>query len=98
MPARLPRLAAVVALVVTAAGADADDAGAAKGAQAVAIYGYAGWAMEPFVTRDGRYLLFNDSNVAGRDTDLQYAERVDDTTFRYRGELTGANAAAGARA
>jgi len=58
--------------------------------QRVALRGYDGEAMEPFITRDGRYLFFNNRNDA-RDTNLHYAERVDDVTFDYRGELKGAN-------
>jgi hypothetical protein len=59
--------------------------------QRVAIRGYNGDAMEPFITRDGRYLFFNNSNAPRVDTNLHYAERVDDVTFDYRGELKGAN-------
>jgi hypothetical protein len=62
--------------------------------QRVAIRGYAGDAMEPFITRDGRYLLFNNRNDPRVDTNLHYAERVDDLTFDYRGELKGANSPA----
>jgi len=43
--------------------------------------------MEPFITRDGRYLLFNNSNDPLVDTNLHYAERIDDLTFAYRGEI-----------
>jgi hypothetical protein len=50
--------------------------------------------MEPFITRDGRYLLFNNRNDPRVNTDLHYAERVDDLTFDYRGELQGANSPA----
>ncbi|MGZ7079299.1 MAG: hypothetical protein ACXVJT_07810 [Thermoanaerobaculia bacterium] len=60
----------------------------------VTIQGYTSDAMEPFITRDGRYLLFNDSNAPGRDTNLHYAERIDDTTFVYRGEIDGVNSTA----
>ena len=59
--------------------------------QRVTIRGYAGDAMEPFITRDGRYLFFNNRNDPRVDTNLHYAERVDDLTFDYRGELKGAN-------
>jgi hypothetical protein len=59
--------------------------------QAVSISGYTQDAMEPFISRDGRYLLFNNSNAPGVNTDLQYAERVSDLLFDYRGPLTGAN-------
>lgn len=58
----------------------------------VTIRGYAGEAMEPFIARDGRYLLFNDSNEAP-DTNLYYAERVDEVTFDFRGPVAGANSA-----
>jgi Tol biopolymer transport system component len=58
--------------------------------QRVTIRGYDGEAMEPFITRDGRYLFFNNRNDV-RDTNLYYAERIDDLTFDYRGELKGAN-------
>ena len=47
--------------------------------------------MEPFLTRDGRYLLFNNSNAVPSQTDLHWAERIDDLTFEYRGRLEGAN-------
>jgi len=60
----------------------------------VTIRGYSGDAMEPFITRDGRYLLFNNSNDPSVDTNLHYAERIDDLTFQYKGEITGANSAA----
>lgn len=62
--------------------------------QRVVIRGYEGAAMEPFVTRDGRYLLFNNLNVPTVNTNLHYAERVDDLAFDYRGEIAGANSAA----
>ena len=38
--------------------------------------------MEQFVSRDGRYLVFNDRNDPGLNTELHYAERIDDLTFR----------------
>ena len=57
----------------------------------VTIQGYNGDAMEPFVTPDGRYLLFNNSNDPKVDTNLHFAERIDDTHFAYRGEIEGAN-------
>src|SRR3954469_14134647 len=59
--------------------------------QRVAIRGYAGDAMEPFITRDGRYLFFNNRNDPRVDTNLHYAERIDDVTFAFRGELQGVN-------
>jgi len=62
--------------------------------QRVAIRGYSGDAMEPFIARDGRYLFFNNSNDPKVDTNLHYAERIDELTFDYRGEVTGANSKA----
>jgi hypothetical protein len=62
--------------------------------QRVAIREYTGDAMEPFIARDGRYLFFNNSNDPKVDTNLHYAERVDDLAFDYRGEVKGANSAA----
>lgn len=55
----------------------------------VTIRGYNGDAMEPFITKDGRYLLYNSKNDPSTNTNLYFAERVDDLTFDYRGELKG---------
>lgn len=57
----------------------------------VTIQGYTGDAMEPFITRDGAYLLFNTRNDAATDTNLHYARAVDETTFEYVGEIENAN-------
>ncbi len=62
--------------------------------QRVTIRGYHTDAMEPFITKDGRYLLFNNSNDPRVDTNLQYATRIDDLTFEYAGSIRGANSAA----
>jgi len=73
---------------------------AAKGYRAfsnpepVTIEGYSGDAMEPFVSPDGQYLLFNTSNQAPVTT-LQYATRVNDQTFDYQGPVQGVNLAQG---
>jgi hypothetical protein len=72
----------------------APSAAASAQAQAVTIRGYAGDAMEPHITRDGRFLLFNNSNQPPADTNLHYAERIDDLTFQYRGEIAGVNTTA----
>jgi len=60
----------------------------------VTIIGYSGDAMEPFLTRDGSILLFNNSNDPPSETDLHWAERIDDLTFDYRGKVEGANSPA----
>lgn len=57
----------------------------------VRILGYDGDAMEPFLSRDGRYLFFNNRNDPAIDTDLYWAERIDRLTFRFLGPLPGAN-------
>jgi len=57
----------------------------------VEITGYTGDAMEPFLTRDGRYLLFNNRNTPPVNTNLHWATRVDDRTFSYLGEIQGVN-------
>jgi hypothetical protein len=61
------------------------------GPQPVAIVGYQGHAMEPFISRDGRYLLFNNLNDPSENTDLHWAERITPLSFRYRGRIEGAN-------
>ena len=77
-------------------------AGAAGGAQpapytafaspvAVTIAGYNGDAMEPFISKDGQLLFFNNRNDPSVDTNLYYAARVDDRTFTFRGAVAGAN-------
>ena len=59
--------------------------------QRVTIEGYDGDAMEPFVSRDGKYLFFNNLNEPKVNTNLHWAERIDDLHFKYRGEMQGVN-------
>ena len=59
--------------------------------QPVTIQGYSQDAMEPFISPDGNYLFFNNSNSAPQ-TNLYYATRIDDLTFQFQGEIGGANA------
>jgi hypothetical protein len=59
----------------------------------VTIFDYDDDAMEPFITRDGKFLLFNNSNEAAN-TNLHYAARVNDFTFQYKGEISQANSSA----
>ena len=78
--------------------ADAPDAkpvfGVFTNPQPVTIEGYSQDAMEPFISPDGNYLFFNDSNSAPT-TNLYYATRIDDVTFEFVGEIAGANAGPG---
>jgi hypothetical protein len=41
--------------------------------------------MEPFLTRDGNFLFFNNSNDPKVDTNLFWASRIDDLTFSASG-------------
>jgi hypothetical protein len=87
-------VAIVAALALACAGRPQSDPNTTRlfdNPERVAILGYDDDAMEPFITRDGRYLLFNNLNEPTVNTDLHYAERVDDVTFRYRGKVAGAN-------
>jgi hypothetical protein len=59
--------------------------------QPVTIVGYDSHAMEPFISRDGQYLFFNNSNDPSVNTNLHYAQRIDDTMFQYMGEISGVN-------
>ena len=59
----------------------------------VTIIDYSDDVMEPFISRDGTYLFFN--NAGGpTDKDLFYATFVDDTTFQFQGAITDINTAA----
>ena len=60
----------------------------------VTITGYSGDAMEPFLTRDGLHLLFNNRNGPTDSTDLHIAARVNDSTFTYLGLLAALNSTA----
>lgn len=57
----------------------------------VPITGYDGNAMEPFISPDGRFLFFNNENDPRANTDVHFAERTGQDTFRYLGELPGVN-------
>lgn len=61
--------------------------GAFGNPQRVTIRGYAGDAMEPFITKDGRFLLFNNRNDPRINTNLHVAARVEDLTFTMMGFL-----------
>lgn len=62
----------------------------------VSIVGYTGDAQEPFISRDGGLLFFNNLNAATldngaeNDTNLHYASRIDDVNFQYLGLVQGA--------
>ncbi len=61
------------------------------GDKVVTIKGYAGDAMEPFISRDGAYLFFNDDKTADKDKDMFWAKRIDDATFEFQGAIENVN-------
>ena len=97
------RLAVLLALLSTVPACAPQQAGDRSAATSVAEYrafgapqrvtirGYDGDAMEPFITKDGQYLLFNNRNDPRTNTNLHFAARVDGLTFQYRGEIKGVN-------
>jgi hypothetical protein len=83
-----------VALALLLGRAEAQPRRSEAAPQLLAILGYDGDAMEPFLPRDSASLFFNNRNDPPERTDLHWAERVNDHTFRYRGLVHGANSAA----
>jgi WD40-like Beta Propeller Repeat len=57
----------------------------------VEMIGYSGNIMEPFLSRDGNTLLFNNLNAPPENTNLHWAIKINDTTFQYKGEIAGVN-------
>ena len=93
---RLTILNAVVAVMLVRFGAiqaaAADDSAAAFNTpRVVTVQGYRDDAMEPFLSRDGRLLFFNNLNSPSVNTDIHYAVRLDPLTFEYKGRVAGVN-------
>ncbi|MBN1648457.1 MAG: PD40 domain-containing protein [Spirochaetales bacterium] len=59
----------------------------------ITIQGYTQDVMEPFISRDGEYLFFNNNETQGAKKDLFYAVRVSDRVFSYVGPLAAVNTA-----
>ncbi len=59
----------------------------------VMIEGYSGNAMETFITHDGKLLFFNSetSDDPATNKNIFYAKRIDDTRFKFIGEVKGVN-------
>jgi len=57
----------------------------------VNVHGYSGNIMEPFISRDGTILFFNNLNNPPENTNLHWATKINDTAFEYKGEITGIN-------
>jgi len=48
--------------------------------------------MEPFLSRDGKYLFFNNLNDPSiTNTNVYYAGKINDSSFEYKGEVYGVN-------
>ncbi|MCB1382017.1 MAG: PD40 domain-containing protein [Notoacmeibacter sp.] len=89
----LTGLAAAALLAASSAGARGAEL--APGTQAkVIVRGYDGDVMEPFLTRDGKVLLFNNSNARPERTNLHAARAVSSTLFAYAGPLDAINSGA----
>jgi hypothetical protein len=88
--------AAVSLLIGVAATATATDKDAVNfdTPQVVTITGYQDDAMEPFLSRDGAILFFNNLNEPSVNTDIDYAVRIDPLTFEYRGRVGNVNTSA----
>ena len=69
--------------------------GAFSSPRKVNIAGYKYSAMEAFISRDGKFLFFNSDETDTRKTDknIYYAKRIDDTNFKFMGEVKGINSA-----
>jgi hypothetical protein len=80
-------LAAVCFTIAGLAGPAVAAPPAPKGPEPVRIEGYADEAMEPFLSRDGKFLFFNTRNDAAN-TNIHFAEATD-KGFAYRGVLYG---------
>jgi len=82
---------------ITVRASDAPDVtfGVFTNPERVTISNYSQDAMEPFISLDGKYLFFNNSNnpPPGTSTKLYYATRIDDVTFEFAGEIASVNAA-----
>jgi hypothetical protein len=92
--ASVTRLLSAWSLFLAIADLPAHAAGDFANPEPVAIVGYRGHAMEPFISRDGRYLLFNNLNQPSENTDLHWAERTTPLLFRYGGKIEGVNTGA----
>ncbi len=56
----------------------------------VTLIGYQSDAMEPFISKDGNYLFFN-NKTGSTNKDIFYAEARNETTFVFKGAVLGVN-------
>ena len=83
----------LIAATPPAAAAD-NDAAAFDAPNIVTIRGYHDDVMEPFLSRDGAILFFNNLNEPSVNTDIHYAVRIDPLTFEYKGRVGHVNTSA----
>lgn len=57
----------------------------------VTVMGYEDNVMEPFLSRDGSVLFFNNLNAPSENTNLHWCIKQNDTVFQYMGELRNVN-------
>ncbi|MGD1840946.1 MAG: hypothetical protein ACFB0B_08635 [Thermonemataceae bacterium] len=57
----------------------------------VTIQGYEGHVMEPFLSRDGTKLFFNNLNTPTENTNLYWCTKINDMLFQYEGEVDNVN-------
>ena len=60
-----------------------------KQVEPLVVEGYSENAMEPCLSADGKYLLFNDSNAPESISKIHVSRRVMDSKFKYLGKLSG---------
>lgn len=75
--------------------ADPDNSQIFTNPRKVNIIGYKDNAMEAFISRDGKFLFFNNKKTDTPKTgkNIYYARRIDDTNFEFMGEVKGVNSA-----
>lgn len=59
--------------------------------QKVTVTGYNGHIMEPFLSRDGTILFFNNRNHPSDNTNLHWATKTSTLNFLYKGEIQNIN-------
>lgn len=57
----------------------------------VNVLSYDDHIMEPFLSRDGSMLFFNNLNHSDVNTNLHFASKINDSVFQYMGEIKGVN-------
>jgi hypothetical protein len=73
---------------------DKDTSGPFINPQLVKIKGYNSDAAEAFISRNGKYLFFNDFTDHGKNRDIHWAKRQSDTVFIYQGRVKNVNSSA----